>query len=141
MLTRRTLLLSALAAPFVSPASAANDNTLKMRELYGMGHGFSDLAYQLDGNRITVEGYMAPPLKADSQFFVLTRIPMSVCPFCETEAEWPDDIMAIYTKRVIDVVPFNVKIKTSGLLEMGSYKDPDTGFLSLIRLTDATYDR
>ena len=68
------------------------------------GLSFSDLAQELAGERVAVQGFMAPPLKAEAHFFVLTKTPMAVCPFCETEADWPDDILAVYTKRVIDVV-------------------------------------
>ena len=39
-----------------------------------------ELATALEGKRIRVEGYMAPPLKAESTFFVLTKRPMAVCP-------------------------------------------------------------
>lgn len=113
---------------------------LKIRELYAKGRDFSTLAEQLQGDRITLSGFMAPPLKADSQFFVLTKRPMAVCPFCETEAEWPDDIIAIYTKRRVKVIPFNVGITARGVLELGGFQDPDTGFYSMLRLTDATYD-
>ncbi len=84
---------------------------------------------------------MAPPLKAETRFFVLTARPMSVCPFCETEAEWPEDILAVYAKRVVRVIPFNVGIMTTGQLELGSYTDPDTGFVSRVRLADAVYER
>ena len=80
-----------------------------------------------------------PPLKAESKFFVLTKMPMAVCPFCETEAEWPNDILAVYTKRIVDVIPFNKKITVSGVLELGGYRDPETGFLSMVRLSDANY--
>lgn len=139
MLTRRRLIASALATPFVATAAAAED-PLKVRELYqAKGRGLSDLAKTSAGKRLTVEGFMAPPLKAESRFFVLTKMPMAVCPFCETEAEWPNDIVAVYTKRIVDVTPFNVKIVTSGVLELGAYKDPETGFLSMMRLTDASY--
>lgn len=127
-----------LATPFlVRPARA--DDVIKLRDLYARDRGFSDLSLSREGDRITVDGFMAPPLKADSRFFVLTRIPMAVCPFCETEADWPDDILAVYTKRVVDVIPFNVRIDTRGVLELGPYRDPDTGFLSMVRLADATY--
>lgn len=125
-----------LAAPAVL---RAQDDTLKLRELYE-GRDFSPLARELEGSTIDVDGYMAPPLKADSTFFVLTKIPMSVCPFCETEAEWPDDILAIYTRRKFDTVPFNRKIVVTGALELGSYRDPDTGFLSMVRLANARFD-
>jgi hypothetical protein len=136
---RRTLLRSALAAPLViaSPAALA-DSPFRIRDLY-IGRDMSPFARQQDGNRLTLTGYMAPPLKAASGFFVLTNIPMSVCPFCETEAEWPNTVLAVYTKRTVDPVPFNIRITVRGGLSLGSHRDPDTGFLSLVRLTDATY--
>ncbi|WP_292284914.1 hypothetical protein [Marivita sp.] len=128
-----TLAPALIAAPVVL---RAQDDTLKLRELYE-GRDFSPLARDLEGTTIDVDGYMAPPLQADSSFFVLTKIPMSVCPFCETEAEWPDDIVAIYTRRKFDTVPFNRKIVVTGALALGSYRDPDTGFLSMVRLENA----
>lgn len=64
-----------------------------------------------------------------------------MCPFCETSEEWPDDILAIYTKRTVDVVPFNVPILTRGTLELGDFRDPETGFLSRVRITNAAYER
>lgn len=115
-------------------------DTLKMRELYNKDLSYSNLAKELQGKYIQVSGFMAPPLKAESKFFVLTKIPLSVCPFCETEAEWPDDILAIYTKRVNKVVPFNVKIKVTGILELGTFTDEETGFVSKIRIVNAKYE-
>lgn len=139
MLTRRGFLFTSLAAPMsIRPALAAEE-PIKLRHLYDR-KAISELAKSSVGKRISVDGYMAPPLKAESRFFVLTRRPMSVCPFCETEAEWPNDILAVYTKRIVDVVPYNVKIVASGVLELGAYKDPETGFLSMVRLSDASYD-
>ncbi len=138
MLRRRFLALS--AGTLATPALAAADSARKIRTLYEKGGDFSDEARALEGSRVTLEGFMAPPLKADARFFVLTSRPLAVCPFCETEAEWPDDIIAIYTKRVIDVVPFNVRIEARGVLDLAAFKDPETGFYSKMRLTDATYD-
>jgi hypothetical protein len=115
--------------------------TIRLRALYNKDLSYSDYATAMEGKRVSVSGFMAPPLKAESTFFVLTRRPMAVCPFCETEAEWPDDILAIYTKRIIDVVSFNTKIVSTGLLTLGTYTDPDTGFLSRVRLTDAHFER
>ncbi|MBE3639481.1 hypothetical protein [Mangrovicoccus algicola] len=136
---RRAFLTAALAAPVLLRPALAADARVRLRDLYDKDGSFSDLAGQLEGSRISVTGFMAPPLKAESRFFVLTKMPMAVCPFCETEAEWPDDILAVYTKRIVDVVPFNVNIDARGVLELGSYKDPETGFLSMIRLGDASY--
>ncbi len=142
MLKRRDFLKTAAAGTAAVSCPAvlrAADGPIKLRELYAKGGGFSELATEMEGKRLTVEGFMAPPLKADMKFFVLTKMPMAVCPFCETEAEWPANILAVYTKRVVDVIPFNVKIETRGVLELGGFTDPDTGFVSLVRLSDATY--
>lgn len=138
MLTRRTFLTTTIAAPLLGRQALAADAPLKLRYLYDR-KAISELAHKSEGTRIAVEGYMAPPLKAESKFFVLTRRPMSVCPFCESEADWPSDILAVYTKRVIDVVPYNVKIVATGVLELGARKDPETGFVSLVRLSDASF--
>lgn len=138
MLTRRRMMLTAGSLALTHPAMAG-EPAIRVRDLYARDGSFSEQARALDGQRITVEGFMAPPLKAESRFFVLTKMPMAVCPFCETEAEWPDDILAIYTKRVVQVTPFNVRIEARGVLELGSFTDPDTGFLSMLRLTDASY--
>ncbi len=144
MPTRRTVIATAAASVALGLAAPpgpvrAQAGPFPLRDINARDGVYSDLARALEGRRITVEGFMAPPLKAESRFFVLTMLPMSVCPFCEDAAEWPDDIMAVYTKRVVNVVPFNVGIEVTGILELGAFRDPDTGFLSLLRLADATY--
>ena len=131
----------ATALPALPLRAATPDEPVRLRDFYNKDKSFSDLALSLQGQRIGVEGFMAPPLKADASFFVLTKMPMAVCPFCESSADWPDDILAVYTKRTLQPVPFNVDLVTRGVLEMGEYRDPDTGFVSLLRLTDATYER
>lgn len=135
---RRTFLMSAAAVPLAAPAFA-QDAPKMVRELYERDGSLTQWARDNEGERVRFEGFMAPPLKAESQFFVLTQRPMAVCPFCETAAEWPDDIMAIYTKRTVQPVYYTVGIEVEGVLELGEYRDPDTGFLSLVRLADATY--
>ena len=122
-------------------AFAKDDDFVRMRDLYNKDLSFSDYARSMEDKRISVMGFMAPPLKAESTFFVLTKRPMSVCPFCESEAEWPDDILAIYAKRNVKILPFNIPIVTSGTLALDTYEDPDTGFVSRVRLFDADYER
>jgi len=136
---RRVFLAGLAAAAIHRPAFAAD--IARMRDLYNRDQTFSDFAHGNEGTRLSVRGFMAPPLKAESTFFVLTKRPMAVCPFCETSADWPLDILAVYTKRTLDVVPFNVPIVTTGTLALGEFTDPETGFVSKIRLMDSTYDR
>ena len=86
------------------------------------------------GETVTMLGYAAPPLKPDADFFVLTKYPMSVCPFCETAAEWPPDIVYIkLPKGGTDTIIFGA-LKVTGTLEVGTAKDPKTGFVSKIRI-------
>lgn len=146
MIDRRTLALglaAALAAPRAPRAAqeGAAGGPLRIRDLYEKDMSFSPLAERLAGGRIVTLGYMAPPLKADARFFVLTLRPMAVCPFCDTEADWPADILAVYTQRAVEVEPFNAPISVTGLLRLGAHRDPDTGFLSRARLENAVHER
>jgi hypothetical protein len=135
---------AALAAPALlrgREARAQENNAIRLRDLYNKDMSFSDLALAMEGQRIDVDGFMAPPLKAESTFFVLTKMPMAVCPFCEPGQTWPDDILAVYARRPVDVIPFNVPMRASGLLELGDHTDPELGFYSRVRLVEATYER
>jgi len=124
-----------------SKAWSANTDVIRLRDLYEKDLSFSELALSLAGQRVTIQGFMAPPLKADAAFFVLTKRPMATCPFCSTAAEWPDDILAVYTKRGLPRVPFNVGIKVNGVLDLGDSLDESTGFFSRVRLNDSVVSR
>ncbi|WP_244641935.1 hypothetical protein [Chelatococcus reniformis] len=126
----------------IRPARAA-EATLDFDELYGkvspLGLTFSDKVKQLAGREVTMRGYIAPPLKAEANFFVLTEIPMSICPFCSSDADWPDNIIVIYLDGPRTFEQANRLIRASGRLEVGSWTDPETGFVSLLRLVGASF--
>lgn len=113
----------------------------KIRELYNKDMSFSEFALQHQGQQISVYGFMAPPLKVESSFFVLTKQPMSVCPFCESEADWPNDILAVYSEKVANSIAYNVPIIVTGELALGGFTDPELGFFSKVRLVNASYRR
>lgn len=97
---RQTLGLIA-GLPLLAAGTRAQANSdITFDELYGkvsvLGLEFSEKVKQLNGKEIAMRGFMAPPLKAEAQFFVLTEIPMSICPFCSTDADWPDNIVVVY---------------------------------------------
>ena len=139
-LPRRALLALPLLA---TPARAAE--RLLFDELYAgwrvTGLVFSDRAKSLVGKPATMAGFMAPPLKAEADFFVLTREPMSMCPFCSSDGEWPPDIVLAYLRRQAQPTAPNVVIEVTGELELGSWTDPATGFVSQARLRDASFRR
>jgi hypothetical protein len=99
----------------------------------GKAYEFSPALEDLAGQKVTMKGYAAPPLRADWKFFVLTRIPMAVCPFCSSDAEWPPDIVLIKLPNNFDDYLFG-GFQVTGTLELGSETDPDTGFVSRVRI-------
>lgn len=140
---RRTFLAGICASTsfMLSPPALARDR-IKIRDLYKTQAEFSAAAkgYAASRDVIEVSGFMAPPLKAEASFFVLTQRPMAVCPFCETSADWPSDIVFVRTRKTVDAVAFNRPIITTGILELGEAKDKETGFVSLVRLVDAEFE-
>ena len=145
-LSRRSLLAAFGALGLglaVRPAFAADG--LSFDDLYGsfspLGLKFSDKVKQLTGEKVSIRGFMAPPLKAEAKFFVLSEIPMALCPFCSSDADWPDNIMVVYLDRKQTFTQPNQMIEVTGTLESGSWVDPETGFVSQLRLRGARYSK
>ncbi|AJY44427.1 hypothetical protein TM49_00035 [Martelella endophytica] len=141
--TRRSFLAASAmlaASPRLASAAAAR---LSFDELYGsfspLGLEFSDKVKDLTGKTVAIRGFMAPPLKAEAQFFVLSEIPMALCPFCSTDADWPDSIVVVYLDRKQTFTQPNQMIEVTGALDRGSWIDPETGFVSQLRLRQARY--
>ncbi len=95
---------------------------------------FSDKLRSAGNQRVRITGYMAPPLKPDLDFFVLTRIRLVVCPFCSTVADWPEDIVLVTMPDGKTTQQVEEPITLVGKLEIGEAVDPQTGFLSLLRI-------
>ncbi|MGF9565196.1 hypothetical protein [Neorhizobium sp. JUb45] len=130
--------------PLFSAATRARaESPISFDELYGkisvLGLEFSEKVKQLNGKEIAMRGFMAPPLKAEAQFFVLTEIPMSICPFCSTDSDWPDNIVVVYLGEKQTFTQPSQTIEVRGKLETGSWTDPETGFVSLLRIRQAEY--
>lgn len=127
------------------PARAAEPATLTFAGLYDQvtasGPILSAAAQALVGRRTTIDGFMAPPLKAESDFFVLTRYPMSICPFCSNAADWPLDVIFVRLGWTAETIEPSYAIEVTGRLEHGAAMDPATGFVSLVRLVDAAWRR
>ncbi len=106
-----------------------------------LGYEFAERVQSLAGKTVLIPGYMAPPLKTESSFFVLTREPLAICPFCQSDADWPVDILVVYLAKTSPLVTAGAKLMVTGRLEIGPWTDPDTKFMSQIRLRDAAYRR
>lgn len=136
-----------LGAAFLvpAPAWALDGALLKFDQLYKSfslrGYEFSDTLLALKGKPVTMRGYMAPPLKPESRFFVLTGEPLALCPFCQSDADWPADIVVVYLERRAPMLSGGDPVAVSGRLEVGSWTDPESGFVSQIRIVDAAFRR
>lgn len=145
MLNRRQSLVLMGSLIFLHARPALARPSLAFDELYAefgvLGLRFSDKIEALKGEIVSMQGFMAPPLKAEADFFVLTQVPVSICPFCASDADWPDDIVVVYLRRTQTFEQANGTIEVTGRLEAGSWTDPETGFVSLLRISDASFRR
>jgi hypothetical protein len=136
------MLIMATSGMMITDAWAATatltfDALYKSRGVRGLE--FSDALLALRGKSVAITGFMAPPLKAESAFFVLTSQPMAICPFCQSDADWPDDIVVIILKASAAMTAAGSRLTVTGTLEVGSKIDAATGFVSQIRLIDANF--
>ncbi|TBW37366.1 hypothetical protein EYW49_11425 [Siculibacillus lacustris] len=150
LLTRRHFAAACLAVPlaaFLRPGRAAAEDpvVLTFEQLYASfgvrGLTFSPLVLGAAGRPVSLTGYMAPPLQAEATFFVLTREPMAICPFCQSDADWPVDIVVVTLAAATPLVSAGTRVTVSGRLEVGSKTDPTTGFVSQMRIVDADFRR
>jgi hypothetical protein len=139
-LTRRALVALGCLAPFAAVPARAADR-ISFADVWTEGGEFSARAKALAGQRIEMRGYMAPPLKPEVDFFVLTGLPMNVCPFCDSAAAWPEDIVLILLDRPVHAIDYDRLISVSGILEIGTETDEATGFVSRVRLRFAKYSK
>ena len=140
----RRFLASLFLSITMSIALEANAASLDFSDMYSgassEGLVFSDTLNSLNGSEVTMTGFMAPPLKPSINFFVLTETPMAVCPFCSTDADWPYNMVVIYVNGSVDALPYDQEVTVTGTLDLGSYMDGDTGFVSQVRLLEATVE-
>ena len=76
----------ACLAPFISlPARAAE--LITFTDIAAADDQYTEKARKLAGKGgkrcVEMRGYMAPPLKPEIDFFVLTSLPTAICPFCD----------------------------------------------------------
>lgn len=140
----RKFLASLFLSITMSIALEANAASLDFSDMYSgassEGLVFSDTLNSLNGSEVTMTGFIAPPLKPSINFFVLTETPMAVCPFCSTDADWPYNMVVVYVNGSVDALPYDQEVTVTGTLDLGSYMDGDTGFVSQVRLLDATVE-
>jgi hypothetical protein len=140
-MSRRSLLKLAGSAPLLGLAiiPARATERVSFADISINEDAFTPKAKTLAGTPVEMRGYMAPPLKPEVDFFVLTSLPTAVCPFCDSVASWPDDIVLIFLNRPVRALAYDRLISVTGTLEIGTDTDDATGFVSRVRLRDSKY--
>jgi hypothetical protein len=139
MLSRRHFIAAAASMVTLPAFADGGDVRMTMDGLYDEGKEFSDKAKMFNGANITLDGFMAPPLKPEVKFFVLGTQPMAICPFCDAAAQWPQNIVLVYPKDKMRLFNYDQALAVTGTLDLGVKTDDATGFVSKVRLIDATY--
>lgn len=104
------------------------------------GIEIAEPATALAGQRVRMGGYMSPSLQPEAGYFVLSRAPLPNCPFCDTAASWPDDIVLVMLRVPgVDIDQPSTHIQVSGVLALGEAPPPEPGLVAGARLTDAVW--
>src|SRR5262244_117664 len=132
------LALAAMSLSLWDMAVGHAPTSLQFTEFYQGGGArgliLSDKLVALQGQRVVMAGFMAPPLKPALDFFVLTRVPLALCPFCASDAQWPEDIVFVRLPPGQTLTPTSALLQVVGRLDVGTKTDTATGFVSLVRI-------
>ena len=113
-LSRRSVLGLAALAPFAALPARASE-LVNFTDISVADDQYTDRARNLAGAVVEMRGYMAPPLKPEIDFFVLTSLPTAICPFCDAAASWPDDIVLVKLSRPVHALAYDRLLNVSGV--------------------------
>jgi hypothetical protein len=121
--------------------AAASPKRIRMGSLYDYDNNmaFTETAKRLAGTEVEIQGFMAPHLKVDSDFFILSNQPVEACPFCESEDQWIDTIIFVVMRERKEAIDPGRLIWARGILDIGPATDEATGFVSRVRLLKADF--
>ena len=103
-----------------------------------------DYLKTIDGERVTINGYMATSSPVDGSFIFLMNLPYQSCPFCVPNTSELSNTIEVYPAKGEDFTAFtNQAIKVVGTLEVAENKDkPFTdryGYTFNFKIVDATF--
>ena len=97
---------------------------------------------KLDGQLVTITGYMSTLSPIDGSFMYLLNLPYQSCPFCEPNTTTLSNTVAIYAPKNDGFKFTDRLIRVTGTLEyksVGSFSD-EYGYNYKFRIVDATYE-
>ncbi|MBM3535704.1 MAG: hypothetical protein FJX60_22055 [Alphaproteobacteria bacterium] len=120
-----------------APARVALEEIHREPDMPGVE--YSAKARKLAGQRIRVEGFLAPHAGGRAApFLVLASRPMGGgCPHCLGALDLPGDSLVAYFGSTLGLADTGIPVAIEGVLDLGSRTDVQTGFVSTVRLFDA----
>ncbi len=94
---------------------------------------------KMDGEKVTIIGYMSTLSPVSGKFMYLMNLPYQSCPFCVPNTTQLSNTMAVYAKNGDEFDFTDRAIRVTGILDFGDYTD-EFGYVYSYRIKDATYE-
>ena len=137
------LILAVMSFAFIScdkDDTPNPDDAVKLSFKAASGY---DYLKTLDGQTVTINGYMATSSPVDGSFMFLMNLPYQSCPFCVPNTSQLSNTMEIYPKKGESFTYTSQAIKVVGTLEVADNEnEPFTdkyGYEFNYKIVDATY--
>ncbi|MGN0447346.1 MAG: hypothetical protein ACI4GC_02235 [Acutalibacteraceae bacterium] len=93
---------------------------------------------ELDGQEVSIMGYMSTLSPVNGQFMYLMNLPYQSCPFCVPNTTKLSNTMAVYAEEGKEFEFTDRAIQVTGIMEFGDYTD-EFGYEYSYRIKDASY--
>lgn len=136
------LALIMLCCSFVACDDGQGDGGEAVKLSFKAASGY-DYLKTLDGQKVTISGYMATSSPVDGSFMFLMNLPYQSCPFCVPNTSQLSNTMEIYPKKGQTFSYTTQAIRVVGTLAVSESEDkPFTdkyGYEFCCKIVDATY--
>ena len=134
------LALVLLAACFASCGEDASQSQGGVKKLSFSEANSIDDMQKLDGQKVSIIGYMSTLSPVNGAFMYLMNMPYQSCPFCVPNTTQLSNTLAVYAKNGKSFEFTDLLIRVEGVLEFGDYTD-EYGYQYSYRIKDATYSK
>ena len=128
---------------FVGCKDKGNENGVEPMKLSFKSAAGYEYLKTLDGEQVTISGYMATSSPVDGSFLFLMNLPYQSCPFCVPNTSQLSNTMEVYPKKGESFSYTTQAIKVVGTLVVAESEDqPFTdmyGYEFNYKIVDATY--
>lgn len=135
---KRIVSLLLLAALLFSLAACSEDLGPATKLSFAGANSIEEMK-KLDGQTVTINGYMSTLSPISGAFMYLLNLPYQSCPFCEPNSTTLSNTLAIYAPEGKKFEFTDRLIQVTGILEFGDYTD-EYGYQYSYRIKDATYE-